>query len=96
MRASSALVLLALLLAAALTLPAQKPPSDDLIFDQVRIRLVADVDVKGGNLQIEVRAGVVTLKGNVESDKALRKAEKLTKKVRGVRSVVNQLKVVKP
>jgi len=96
MRVRTALVLLALLLAAALSLPAQKAVSDNLIFDQVRIRLVADVDVKGNNLRIGVSGGVVTLQGNVESEKALKKAEKLTKRVKGVKSVVNQLRIVKP
>jgi osmotically-inducible protein OsmY len=35
----------------------------------------------------------VTLNGTVHDEKAREKAEKLTKKVKGVTSVVNQLKV---
>ena len=47
---------LIVLLLAALPLVAQKrPPSDNYIYDQVRIRLSADVEVKGANLEIAVK-----------------------------------------
>jgi len=85
---------LIVLLLAALPLVAQKrPPSDNYIYDQVRIRLSADVEVKGANLEIAVKEGVVTIKGFVETEKARQKAEKIARKVKGVRSVVNELKV---
>ncbi len=79
----------------ALPMPGQKPVSDGLLHDQVRIRLTADIDVKGASLAIDVRNGVVTLRGKVETDKARQKAEKLAKKVKGVKQVVNELKVDK-
>ena len=66
---------------------------DDRIYDQVRIRMVSDRDVKGGALKVEVKDGVVTVSGLVENEKARRKVEKLAKKVKGVKSVVNQTKV---
>lgn len=69
--------------------------SDDLIYDNVRRKLANDPDVKGGAMQVEVKDGVVTIIGVVEKDKWKAKAEKLAKKVKGVKSVVNQL-VVKP
>lgn len=69
--------------------------SDDLIYDQVRRKLANDPDVKGGIFEVEVKDGVVTIKGAVEKEKLKAKAEHLTKKVKGVKGVVNQL-VVKP
>ena len=72
---------------------AEKPHGDGEIHDQVMIRLAGDQDVKGTGITVEVKEGVVTLTGRVESDKVRNKAEKLTKKVRGVKSVVNQLTV---
>lgn len=77
------------------SMPAFGQPSDDEIYDQVRRKLANDPDVKGGALGVEVKEGVVTLTGAVEKEKAREKAERLTKKVKGVKSVVNQL-VVKP
>jgi osmotically-inducible protein OsmY len=72
----------------------KKAPSlDDEIFDNVRRRLANDPDVRGGALQVDVKDGVVTLRGKVEKDRAKQKAEKLAKKVKGVKSVVNQLVV---
>lgn len=76
-------------------MPAFGQPSDDEIYDQVRRKLANDPDVKGGALGVEVKEGVVTLTGAVEKEKAREKAERLTKKVKGVKGVVNQL-VVKP
>ncbi|WP_321477451.1 BON domain-containing protein [uncultured Paludibaculum sp.] len=69
--------------------------SDDMIYDQVRRKLANDPDVKGGTLEVEVKDGTVTIKGSVENDKLKSKAERITKKVKGVKGVVNQL-VIKP
>ena len=84
--------LAAVLLVVALVTPALRA-DDDLIFDQVRQKLNNDPDVKGAKLQIDVKDGVVTLKGSVASEKYKAKAEKLTRKVAGVKDVVNQLTV---
>ncbi|MCL5745546.1 MAG: BON domain-containing protein [Acidobacteria bacterium] len=65
--------------------------SDDRIYDQVRVRLTNDPDVKGGAIAVDVQNGVVTLKGKVRQERERLKAEKLTKKVKGVKKVVNQL-----
>lgn len=75
--------------------PAQKkaPSLDDQLFDQVRRRLANDPDVRGGAFQVQVKDGVVTLNGKVEKERYKQKAEKLAKKVKGVKSVVNQLTV---
>ena len=69
------------------------PVTDDTITDQVRIKLASDPIVKGGALQVEVKQGVVTLSGAVEQDKQKEKAEKIAKKVKGVKQVVNNLEI---
>lgn len=75
------------------TMWADKAVSDDEIYNNVRIRLAGDRDVKGGGIDVAVKDGVVTLKGKVDTDNAKARAEKLTKKVKGVKQVVNQLQV---
>lgn len=80
-------------LTAALPAPALQTAEDDRIYDEVRIKLVRDAEVKGGAFTVEVKDGVVTIKGVVEKEKARVKAEKLAKKVKGVKSVVNQLQI---
>jgi hyperosmotically inducible protein len=79
----------------ALMIPAaaQKKNSDEQIYDQVRMRLANDPDIKGGNLDVDVKDGVVTVKGRVDKDRAQQKIEKVAKKVKGVSSVINQVKV---
>lgn len=90
-------IALALILAlVAITLAAaQQAHTDDEIYDLVRRRLAGDPDVKGGAFDIAVSNGVVTLKGTVRSEKAKKKAEKLVRKIRGVKGVDNQL-VIRP
>ncbi|MBV6430582.1 MAG: hypothetical protein IANPNBLG_00696 [Bryobacteraceae bacterium] len=66
---------------------------DDRIYDQVRLKLASNPDVKGGAIEVDVAAGVVTLKGKVRTEKARSKAEHLTGKVKGVKKVVNELQV---
>jgi osmotically-inducible protein OsmY len=91
-----ALRALSLLLVFALVVPllAQGTANaDDKIYDQVRLKLANDPDVKGGSLDVTVKNGTVTLKGVVHDSHAKDKAEKLTKKVKGVTGVDNQLKI---
>src|ERR1700752_1515209 len=93
--------LLSLLLAAFLAVPvlvAQppapapvKPSDDDRIYDEVRRKLANDLDVKGAGIEVAVKNGVVTLSGKVHTERGKEKAEKLTKKTKGVTSVVNNL-----
>lgn len=89
-----------LITAAPLAYP-QNPPSaaapvsteDDRIVDQIRLRLAGDPDVKGGNLEVSSKDGAVVIKGRVETEKGKNKAAKLARKVKGVKSVDNQLSV---
>lgn len=73
---------------------AQKAPiSDDTLFDMVRLKLASDPDVRGGAFDVQVKDGVVTIKGKVDKESQKQRAEKLAKKVKGVKGVVNQLLV---
>lgn len=68
--------------------------SDGRIYDEVRLKLSADRDVRGGGIEVTVTKGVVELSGAVRSDKARDRAERVARKVKGVQKVVNRLKVV--
>jgi osmotically-inducible protein OsmY len=83
--------LITVLLLAAVCLAADKVVSDDMIYDNVRIKLASDQIVKGGALNVDVKDGVVTLGGLVENSKQKERAAKLTKSVKGVKSVINNL-----
>ncbi len=85
--------LIVALLGAFAAQAADKQVSDDLIYDNVKRKLAIDPVVKGGALDIEVKQGVVTLKGKVEYEKQKVKAERLAKKISGVKSVVNEIQV---
>jgi osmotically-inducible protein OsmY len=69
--------------------------TDDSLYDAVRRRLADDPVVKGGGIQVEVKDGNVTLRGKVDDDKARERAAKITKKIKGVRGVSNELTVEK-
>jgi osmotically-inducible protein OsmY len=93
MRLLSLAVVLALLVT---PLFAQKGPvTDDTITDQVMVKLANDSELGGIKFDVTVHEGTVTLKGKVRNEKQKTKAEKVTKKVKGVTSVVNQL-VISP
>lgn len=88
--------LVSLMLIFALLMPllvAQGNPTDDRIYDEVRRKLANDADVKGAALDVTVKTGAVTIQGRVHDQKAKEKAERITKKVKGVVSVDNQLKI---
>jgi hyperosmotically inducible periplasmic protein len=75
----------------------QKPATqDDRISDQVRMKLATVADVKGGALDVTVQDGTVVIKGRVDTEKGKSKATKLAKKVKGVKSVDNELVVGPP
>lgn len=80
----------------ATAVAAGKPVTDDFLVDTIRQKLAADQVVKGGAIEVIVKDGVVTLKGTVEEDKQKNKAEKIAKKVTGVKSVTNQLTISHP
>ena len=67
--------------------------TDDIITDDVRLKLSGDPDVKGGAIQVDSKQGVVTLSGLVETAKQKARAGRVAKKVKGVKQVVNNLMV---
>ena len=83
--------LLALALLSTVCLAADKPINDNAIYDNVRIRLASDAEVKGGALGVDVKQGVVTLTGQVDTDRQRSKAGKLARKVKGVKKVINHI-----
>lgn len=97
---------LSLILAVFLMVPAlfAQPPSpapapvkhsdDDRIYDEVRRKLANDLDVKGAGIDVAVKNGAVTLSGKVHTERGKEKADKLTKKIKGVSSVQNNLVVM--
>ncbi|HVV44253.1 MAG TPA: BON domain-containing protein [Bryobacteraceae bacterium] len=99
-RVLTALPLVPSLALLALDVPswgADKPPlTDDFISDTIREKLSGDVNVKGAKIVVDVKDGVATLTGEVSTEKQKKKAESLTKKVKGVRSVVNKIQITPP
>src|SRR5580700_1786170 len=69
------------------------PVSDDIIVDQVRVRLADDSEVGGQPIQVDAHNGMVVLTGKVTNDKLREKAEKIAKKVKGVIGVDNKLAI---
>ena len=92
MRLVSLLLIFALI--APMLVLAQGTPDDDRIYDAVRRRLAEDVDVKGAGFDVIVKKGAVTLQGRVHDERAREKAARIGKKVKGVVSVDNQLKLL--
>lgn len=85
--------LAAVCLLATLVTAANKPVSDDVIVDQVKIRLASDAIVKGGGLNVDAKGGVVTITGNLATEKQKARATKVASKVKGVKQVVNDITV---
>ena len=81
---------------AAPALPANKPVTDDYLSDTIRTKLASDQVVKGGAIEVVVKDGAVTLKGTVEDVAQKNKAEKIAKKVNGVKSVANEIQLAHP
>jgi osmotically-inducible protein OsmY len=95
MRILSVVLVFSMLALITAPLAAAGKVSDDKIYDEVKLKLGLDTQVKGGGFTIDVKEGVVTLQGKVQAAKQRDRAERLTKKVKGVVKVVNKL-VVEP
>ena len=85
--------LVVLLLLAGVCLAAEKPLTDDTIYNQVIIKLADDQVVKGAALRVEIKQGVVTLSGTVELEVQKERAVKVAKKVKGVKEVINHIEI---
>ena len=75
--------------------PAKDPPqiTDDTISDAVRVKLAGDQLVGVLNFQVTVKQGMVTLAGSVEQKSLKSRAERVAKKVKGVKGVVNNIEI---
>jgi osmotically-inducible protein OsmY len=71
------------------------PVTDDVIVDQVRVRIADDSEVGGQPITVDAHNGVVVLSGKITNDKLKSRVEKLAKKVKGVTGVEDKL-VVSP
>ena len=65
MRVLSVVLMFSLLALVAAPLAAAGKVSDDKIYDDVKLKLGLDTQVKGGGFTIDVKEGVVTLEGKV-------------------------------
>lgn len=82
--------------AAALTaavLALRAADEDDVLYDKVHRRLNNDRDLKIQGLKVAVSGGVVTVDGVVRTEKQRRKIVK-TAKIKGVKKVINRVKVI--
>ena len=73
--------------------PAQDENPDDLLYDRVIRELVNDRQLKTNALKVAVEDAAVTVSGTVESEKLRRRVGKVVKKIKGVKKVVNQVRV---
>jgi osmotically-inducible protein OsmY len=72
---------------------AKDPPvvNDDTISDQVRIAFASDKVVGVLPFNVAVKGGVVTLTGTADTNNQRSRAEKLARKVKGVKQVINNI-----
>ena len=94
MKLSLIVALLFLFVLGGAAFAGKQPLTDDAINNNVMIKLANDPVVKGGAFKVDVKEGVVTLQGNVETEKQKDKATRVARKVKGVKQVVNQLVIV--
>jgi len=66
---------------------------DTWITTKIQSQYFVDDLVKGGDIDVTTKSGIVTLTGQVESDDARRRAEALAKQTSGVSRVNNELTV---
>jgi hyperosmotically inducible periplasmic protein len=70
--------------------------SDTWITSKTKIALFADERVKGTQISVDTKNGVVHLRGKVDSDEAKQAAAEIAKGVEHAKSVKNDLQVVSP
>lgn len=69
---------------------------DSWVTAKTKIALAADGRVKGSQVSVETRKGVVKLRGKVDSDEARDAAVAITNSIEGAKLVKNDLQVVAP
>ena len=86
-------LLAAVVLATGLLAVAAEPISDDLLYDRVNRALITDRLLGTGQLKVVVKDGKVVVSGFVETEKLQKRVDKVVKKVKGVKSIDNRVKV---
>ena len=66
---------------------------DVMISSKVKTKLIANTDIKAGDIDVGSSQGVVTLIGRVSSEKIKSEAESIARGTRGVKDVHNELLV---
>lgn len=72
---------------------ADKPVSDNQLFDQVNRSLVTDPQLGARPLEVSVKDGKVTVTGFVENEKLQKRVDRVVKKVKGVREIDNRVQI---
>lgn len=71
--------------------------TDDLVIESaVKAKLIADNEIKGFNINVEVNRSIVSLYGRVPSEAARSKALRLAAEAKGVVDVVDRLTLIAP
>jgi hyperosmotically inducible protein len=73
-----------------------RPVKDSWLTGKTKIALFADERVKGTQVNVETKKGIVMLRGKVDTAEAKGAAEEIAKTVDGVKGVKNELQVVAP
>ena len=100
MKIYRAILLSAAVASAAIVAPSawasegQNQPSDSWVTAKTKIALFGDLRVKGTEISVETKDGLVMLRGKVDSDEAKNAAAEIAKSVDGATSVKNELQVV--
>lgn len=69
------------------------PRPDAWITMKIQAQYFLDAEVKGHEIDVDTREGVVTLKGTVETTQQKQEAEQIARETAGVKRVLNQLTV---
>lgn len=72
---------------------ADRIAADAAITADVKARLIAEPGIRAFNINVDTYNGVVTLKGDVKTGAQRATAERLTRNVKSVKSIRNQLVV---
>ena len=88
-----ALVIALGLAACSSTRTAGTQVDDAAITTEVKAKLAADGDINPFNIDVDTNEGVVTLQGRVAKEEARTKAERHASETKGVRRVINLIKV---
>ena len=89
----AAVMLLVLAVATTFAAAEKRPLTDGVVYDRVIRRLANDPDLKTTQVEVTVKDHTVTLRGLIDSEKLRLRAERVARKVDGVKTVVNELKL---